>query len=338
VVILLIAHSRENSEMSRALISTTVSTDLDPLLCGKCIACGGKGVKKYLKAPDRFHSQSKLYSLIRCPECSLAWIENPPSPAEMGGHYGPDYDAFIRKATENRPEKHWQEALATVRKFKEGGTLLDLGCGAGSFLRYVQGPSWTLYGIEMSAKAAVVARSRTGAQIFTGDILAASFLARTFDVITCFHVFEHLYSPTEVMARVWKWLKPGGVFCIHVPNIDAAEARLFRSYWYPLELPRHLYHFSPTSLRHIGKSLRFEEVVLSTIRKSFIEYSTRYICDDLLAKAGILRPALAVAPAPSLVWRVFRKGIRLTLLPMVAAIISVVGDGGMIEAVFKKPE
>jgi 2-polyprenyl-3-methyl-5-hydroxy-6-metoxy-1,4-benzoquinol methylase len=324
--------------MSQAITSATVATDLTPLLCSRCIACGSEESKRYLKAPDRFNSQTKLYSLVRCSGCSLTWLENPPSPAEMGDHYGPNYDAFIRKATENRAGQHWQGALATVRKYKECGTLLDLGCGAGSFLNALKGPSWTLYGIEMSAESAERAHSRTGATVFTGDILSATFPDQTFDVITCFQVFEHLYSPTDVMARVWKWLKRGGIVCIKVPNIEAAEARLFRSYWYPLELPRHLYHFSPTSLRHIGQSLRFEEVEISTTRVSFIEYSTRYIFDDLLGKAGILRPALAIAPPPSLVWRAFRKGLRLTALPIAAAAISLAESGEIIEAVFRKPE
>jgi len=324
--------------MSQDLTFTTVATYLDKPPCRRCTACGGERAKEYLEAPDRFYAQSQLYKLIRCPECSLVWLEDPPPPEELGEHYGPDYDAFIRKATEKRPEKQWQGALATVRKYKEGGTLLDLGCGAGSFLKSMQNPSWTLYGIEMSAESAMLAQSRTGATVYTGDILAAPFPAETFDVITCFHVFEHMYSPTEVMAQVWKWLKPGGVFCIHVPNIDAAEAHLFRSYWYPLELPRHLYHFSPRSLRHIGMALGFRGVNLSTIRVSFIEYSTRYFLSHILTKIGISRPALASAPIPGLVWRVLRKGLRLTLLPLVAAIISMTGEGTIVEAVFGKPD
>src|ERR1035438_10453930 len=73
--------------------------------------------------------------------------------------------------------------------------------------------------------------------------------AESFDVITCFDVLEHLYEPRKVMARVGEWLKPGGIFYVLVPNVDSAEARAFGSYWHGLELPRHLFHYSPASLK-----------------------------------------------------------------------------------------
>jgi hypothetical protein len=151
--------------MSQVLTSTTVATYLDQLPYRRCIARGSERAKEYLEAPDQFYAQSKLYKLIRCPECSLAWLEDPPTPEELREHYGPDHGAFIRKATEKRSEKHWQGSLARVRKYKEGGTLLDLGCGAGSFMKSVQNPSWTLYEIEMSGESAMLAQSRTGATV-----------------------------------------------------------------------------------------------------------------------------------------------------------------------------
>ena len=75
----------------------------------------------------------------------------------------------------------------------------------------------------------------------------------SFDVITCFDVLEHLYEPRRVMAKVGEWLKPGGIFYVLVPNVDAAEARVFGSYWHGLELPRHLFHYSPASLKFLAE-------------------------------------------------------------------------------------
>ena len=60
-----------------------------------------------------------------------------------------------------------------------------------------------------------------------GDILEAPFPPESFDVITCFDVLEHLYEPRQVMTQGGKWLKPGGIFYVLVPNIDSAEARVF---------------------------------------------------------------------------------------------------------------
>ena len=85
----------------------------------------------------------------------------------------------------------------------------------------------------------------------------APFQPNTFDAITCFDVLEHMHHPREVLVKVREWLKPGGVFYTFLPNIDSAESRIFRSYWCGLELPRHLYHFSPSSL---GKASRVRRV------------------------------------------------------------------------------
>jgi 2-polyprenyl-3-methyl-5-hydroxy-6-metoxy-1,4-benzoquinol methylase len=255
----------------------------------------------------------------------------------MSQHYGPDYDEFIRKATEGDAAKHWQGPLATVLRHCQSGKLLDLGCGAGSFLNSIRGTPWELYGVELSGTAAQRAREKTGADVFTGDILDAPFAPARFDVVTCFHVFEHLYSPDEVLQKVWTWLKPGGIFCVHVPNIESAEARCFGSYWYGLELPRHLFHFSPDSLRQLARSTAFHEVELATRRTSFVEYSTRYLVDDIMGAAGVRRKSLAVSTPPSMTWRILRKCLRLTLLPLASSIISVKGEGEVLEAVLSKP-
>ncbi len=291
-----------------------------------------------MTAPDRFFLRPALYRLVQCSSCSLVWLTDPPAPVEMERHYGPEYDRFIRKAKETDSREHWQGAVDTVHRYRQGGRLLDLGCGSGSFLQCLRGSAWNLWGIEMSSEAAHVARSRTDATVLADDILRAPFPPDTFDVITCFHVFEHMYSPREVMAKVCDWLNPGGIFCLHVPNIEAAETRIFKSYWYPLELPRHLYHFSPNSLSQLAKSSGLEEESLTTRKVSFVEHSMGYLTDDILRKAGVKRPSLAATGDPRLAWRVMRKGLRLTVLPIVNMLIGLTGEGSIIEAVFRKPK
>ena len=140
----------------------------------------------------------------------------------------------------------------------------------------MKSPSWKLYGIEMSDEVASRAESATGGQVFVGDILDAPYAPNSFDVITCFHVFEHLYDPRAVLQKAAEWLKPGGIFYAMMPNIDSAGGRIFGSYWYALELPRHLFHFSPKSLGNMANSLGLEQVSLVTDREVFIEKSVHY--------------------------------------------------------------
>jgi SAM-dependent methyltransferase len=299
-----------------------------------CPVCGQSRAQNWLQAPDRFHGRRKPYGLLRCPACLLVWLENPPLPEEMGGHYGKAYDRLI--ADGGAASAHWKGRRDQILSLKSRGAILDLGCSSGGFLAALKDPSRRLFGIEMSEAVAREAEKRSGAQVFVGNILDAPFQPASFDAITCFHVFEHLYEPGKVLAKISDWLKPGGVFYAMMPNIDSAGARIFGSYWYALELPRHLYHFSPKSLRYLANSVDLEEVSLTTHREVFIEPSVRYFLDDALRRIGIERTPMAQAPPPSVAWKVLRKSFRLTMLPLLTAAASLAGDGESIHAVFSK--
>lgn len=300
-----------------------------------CPVCGHKETSLFLEAPDRFHGRSQVYQLRRCGACSLVWLHNPPRPQEMAEHYSQDYDRKIAAAGESSPQR-WRDRRETLVRYKQRGTILDLGCSSGSFLGTLEKSNWELYGIEMSTESAQRARERTGAKVFVGDILDAPYPPNSFDVITCFHVFEHLSAPKEILEKVYFWLKPGGIFYALMPNIDSAGKRVFKSHWYPLELPRHLFHFSPHSLRNVAISIGLKEVSLTTDREVFVEYSTGYILDNLLKKIGVQRIPLSARPSLAFPWRVLRKAFRLTLLPVIEGAISLAGDGESIHAVFSK--
>ncbi|MDQ2844691.1 MAG: class I SAM-dependent methyltransferase, partial [Acidobacteriota bacterium] len=260
----------------------------------------------------------------------MVWLDSPPAPADMGRHYGSYYDEIITGAGEN-DTKRWLQRRETLRRYKQSGALLDLGCSSGSFLSSLKGDPWELHGIEMSSGPARKAEARSGAKVFVGDILEAPFAAQSFDAVTCFDVFEHLYRPHEVLQMVRYWLKPGGIFYALMPNIYSAEARVFGSYWYGLELPRHLSHFSPKSLRHLAARCGFRDVFITTSRGRLVEYSTRYLFDDLCHTAGVHRPPLAETKAPSLAWKIARKAYRLSMLPVICALISLAGKGEIVQ-------
>ena len=301
-----------------------------------CPECGHSEPVVFLRAPDRFHGRQDLYELLRCPSCALVWLKNAPSPPEMGEHYGTDYDRAV--STAGADPNHWTDRRDILAKYKSGGSILDLGCSSGGFLGSLNRSAWTLHGVEMSSKVAKVAEVNTGANVFVGDILDAPFLPHSFDAITCFHVFEHLYHPREVLSKVAEWLKPGGIFFAMMPNIDSAGARIFKSYWYALELPRHLYHFSPASLRYLAQSVGLNEISLTTNREVFIEQSVRYVFDEMFRRAGFPREPMAAAGQRTFPRRLIRKGLRLTILPALVALASLAGNGESIHAIFTKPQ
>lgn len=300
-----------------------------------CIICGTNICQNFLRSPDRFHGRSIGYQLVRCSSCSLVWLEAPPAPSEMWQHYGKAYDRAISRA--GKDARFWAGRRATVLKHKSGGTVLDLGCSSGGFLASLAGPSWNRFGIEMSENVARVAES-SGAQVFVGDILDAPFQPESFDVITCFHVFEHLHQPRQVLAKVHQWLKPGGIFYAEMPNIDSLDAFIFRSYWHSLELPRHLYHFSPLSVRRLLLAAGFSEIQIETTPATYAEHSIRYLVDHLYSRIGLSRPPAAVDKSSTLPWRVVRKLNRLTIFALLGRFAAACGRGPDLRAVFQKQQ
>ena len=301
----------------------------------ECPGCKNTSIVDYLMAPDRFHGRTIPYRLVNCPKCSLVWLADPPKTEEMTLHYSQEYDRSIAAAGDSSP-KRGSNRKQTLTQYKQGGAILDLGCSNGSFLKALGSKEWELYGIEMSSESARRAQEESGAKVFVGDILDSPFHFASFDVITCFHVFEHLYRPREVLTKVFEWLKPGGIFYMLVPNIDSAGAHIFRSYWYALELPRHVFHYSPKSLSMMARSVGFEVASLTTHREMFFEQSIRYITDDMLRRLGIRRVPLSNSPAPGIMFRVIKKAFRLTSLPLFSSLSSLAGNGESIHAIFRK--
>jgi 2-polyprenyl-3-methyl-5-hydroxy-6-metoxy-1,4-benzoquinol methylase len=306
----------------------------DAMRVGACPACNHIAAEQFLSAPDRFEGRTVNYNLVRCPTCTLVWLDNPPQPKDMGEHYTADYDRKIAAGGEG--PGHFQGRWETLTRYKQGGAVLDLGCSSGAFLVMLKGSQWELFGIEMSPEVAKRAEQRSGAKVFVGDILDAPFPQGYFDAITCFHVFEHMYQPKQILEKVSYWLKPGGIFYMMVPNIHSAGERTFKSYWYALELPRHLFHWSPRALRQVAQSVDLEEVSVTTHREVFFEYSMKYILDDFFKRFGIVRTPLSKKAEPGIVWKVVRKAFRLTVLPVIAGIISLTGDGESVHAIFRK--
>jgi SAM-dependent methyltransferase len=303
----------------------------------ECPLCNASSGEVILRAPDRFHGRRKAYAVVRCGACGLVRLADPPHPEAMPFHYGSGYHKSIENAGEAKLITRWGRQCGTIRNLKSHGSLLDIGCSSGAFLRAMKSDSWRLYGVEISPEEAERARGSTGAEIFNGDPLTAPFLPESFDVITCFHLLEHVYKPLELLERVHSWLKPGGVLYVILPNIDSWEARIFGSYWYGLELPRHLCHFSPQSLEKVALAAKLQTSRLHTLASdSFSEHSFHYLLETMLSAIGISTTPLCDGAPVSFPVKVIRKVFRMTAETAFRLTASAFGRGASIEAVFQK--
>jgi 2-polyprenyl-3-methyl-5-hydroxy-6-metoxy-1,4-benzoquinol methylase len=301
-----------------------------------CPTCGSNHTAEFLSAPDRFHLRKKFYRLRRCGSCAGVWQSNPPTPEEMGDHYTREYHDAIVAAGEGSAASRWKEQVKLISRFKQRGSILDIGCSSGGFLSTMKREDWSLNGVEMEESTAEKARANTAANVFVGDVLTAPFSPGSFDVITCFDVIEHIYDPRQFLMRIREWLKPGGIFYSMTPNIESWEARVFKSYWFGLELPRHLTLLSPRSLRSLMRDIGLEELVVKTPRVSYIERSIGYVFSELLFKLGFSATPQARPSERGLALRLLRKSFRITLVGPISKISSLANAGPCLETIFAK--
>lgn len=130
----------------------------------------------------------------------------------------------------------------------EGGRLLDVGFGNGSFLKIASEMGWNAEGIDFDPKAVEVARAR-GLNVRCASAADLSAHAEQYDVITISHVIEHVHEPLNLLRDLYRLLKPGGHLWLDTPNLSSLGAQRFGRNWQALDPPRHLVLFTPVSLR-----------------------------------------------------------------------------------------
>jgi 2-polyprenyl-3-methyl-5-hydroxy-6-metoxy-1,4-benzoquinol methylase len=300
-----------------------------------CPCCGESNFAHWMQIPDRCQKESLSYDLLRCSSCLHTWLNNRPAPEEMGRYYSAEYHQAVGQAGEISLRR-WRRQLDAISQYKTAGSILDVGCSSGGFLASLKGSSWKLHGIEASRPTADRARALTGGEIFAGDVADAKFPAGSFDVITCSDVLEHLYEPREVFKKVYNWLKPGGIFYILVPNIMSWEAGMFRTYWYGLDLPRHIHHYSTNSLAALSKSADLRLVRIVTPAGCYLEQSASILLNDLVRRRGLGWAPIDLSADMGLVCRVVRKALRLSVEALYGKAASRFGAGPSFQAVFQR--
>jgi SAM-dependent methyltransferase len=135
---------------------------------------------------------------------------------------------------------------ALLRSLKPAGRLLDFGCGNGAFAQWMSRSGYDVVGLEPFSLGKTVSRDHL--TLMQAPLEQVEQELGTFDIITLWHVLEHLTQPVEVLARLGRHLNPDGVLVISVPNFQSWQRALFRGGWFHLDPPRHLLHFEPATL------------------------------------------------------------------------------------------
>ncbi len=146
------------------------------------------------------------------------------------------------------------------------GSLLDVGCGTGEVLAAAQERGWDATGVEPIAKEAAFARDERGVNVMTSTLEDSGLSMHAFDVVSAFHVLEHMPHPTDFLRSIARWAKPGGHVVIEVPNFGG-RARLRSEQfggWRHLRPLEHINHFTPTTLQETFRRAGLEPLQATT--------------------------------------------------------------------------
>ena len=188
----------------------------------------------------------------------FGFLETTPQPAsdKLSDYYKSDDYISHTNSKRNLFEKvyHIVRRISVIQKLKlinsfssSGKTLLDVGCGTGDFLQVAKNNHWEIFGIEPNQEARTIANIKTDNAVFNAEKLS-EFESKSFDVITLWHVLEHLPNLEEKIIVFKKLLKPQGVLIIAVPNYKSYDATYYKEFWAAYDVPRHLWHFNKVSI------------------------------------------------------------------------------------------
>ena len=219
----------------------------------RCPLCGAPLQGTPLPARDRWFGVEGEFEIRECTHCELGITCPRPDGDALAAYYPSEYDAW-------RPSRGLvglvRHALAEIRaslppygalKRRGSGALLDVGCGRGDLASSFARAGWSSAGLDISP-AAVAAALAAGVDARVGTIETAPWPDGSFDLIVMNHSLEHMPDPVGAMRRAHRLLRKGGALVAGVPNWGSWQRRLFGTYWTPLDVPRHLTHFSPRAL------------------------------------------------------------------------------------------
>ena len=241
-----------------------------------CPLCDSRASAPMLEARDpNLAPGGPLFAVVRCKECGFCYTNPRPSESSIGRFYPPDYEPHAQPSSARPRRFRWRRRLTNVNSLerrvlalRKPGRLLDLGCGSGAFLERMHHHGWQVTGLDIAAGVVQRIRDGLGLRALVGTLPHPELAPESFDVITIWQTLEHLHQPREALCQAFRLLAPGGTLVVTVPSIDSGPFRLFGCGWYGLELPRHLSHFTPATLRQMVHRAGFSVTSQGTLRHS----------------------------------------------------------------------
>lgn len=236
-----------------------------------CPVCNSIDLQFVFAVKD-FTVSDEEYKIIECKNCGLRFTQDVPDQASIGSYYKSENYISHSNTSKGLVNSLYQRVrkrtLKQKRKLVEkltglnNGFLLDLGAGTGAFANEMASAGWQVTALEPDAEA-----RRTGREVFNIEIQDSDFLYKlptsSFDLISLWHVLEHVHELHKYVETLGLLLKPKGKILVAVPNYTSKDADMYKEYWAAYDVPRHLYHFSPSSIKMLmeKQGLKIEKLL-----------------------------------------------------------------------------
>lgn len=290
-------------------------------LLSACPVCDNETFTTFLECPDHFLSK-EIFTIAKCEKCGFLFTNPRPEASELSAYYkSAEYIShsnsrkglintvyqLVRNYTISRK-------LNLIQSFLKKGKLLDIGCATGEFLNYCKIRKWDVFGIEPDESS-----RQKGIENYSLEIKDESHLdnlpPESFEIITMWHVLEHVPFLNERIDQLHKLLHPDGYLFIAVPNANSHDAKFYNSYWAAYDVPRHLYHFTIDTITRIFLKhdfdlvrtypMKFDAYYVSMLSEKHIHLKNTFF-NGLLSGFASNRAARKSAEYSSMIY-VFKK-------------------------------
>ena len=231
-----------------------------------CPICNSPQSVPFMTTKD-FSVSRESFTIVRCGACDFHYTNPIPTEEVIGNYYKSESyvsHSSSKKGIINRVYHlvRWyslRRKVALINKLSKGRKLLDMGAGTGHFLSVAQQKGWEVTGLEPDSDARALAASMNRVELLPQDQLH-QLPSGQYDVITLWHVLEHVYHLQRDMARLSDLLKPDGTLVIAVPNRKSYDARYYKEFWAAYDLPIHLSHFTQPDIQRLASQFNLELV------------------------------------------------------------------------------
>lgn len=245
----------------------------------KCPWCNSENNHQFLKLKDYFLTQEE-FEIIECENCKLLFTTPFPTPDKIGSYYkSEDYlshndekkGLFAKIYNSVKKINIKNKFKIAISRQLSAVSLLDIGCGVGDFLLYAKEKGCDITGIEPNDDARKIAEKKLNCKILSPEELQ-NIPDNSFDVVTMWHVLEHVADLKTEIHHLQRILRKDGRLIVALPNHKSYDAEYYKDKWAAYDVPRHLNHFSQTSIRNI-----FKETKLQLIDTKPLKWDSFYI-------------------------------------------------------------